>query len=277
MSLTDYPLSQSEQIRILRDHLADRERKIVIHVNEATQKDEVIADLCRQNHDLVVANNAYLQRARDAEFAVSEADKTIDFMRDLVEDSRNENAAQAVLFEREKDQVRILEEENGKLHEELDQVTRHKNVLDAQLIHLRGVNDLVGDVEAFHQGCGTVDPQRPSIPDVAKRDLRIKLIKEEVHETVMAMLDGDMVEIADGLADIVYVCIGAALSYGIPFYSVWREVQRSNMAKFVDGKVIRRADNKILKPEGWTPPDIASVLKNARWDQDSVEFELVDA
>jgi len=27
------------------------------------------------------------------------------------------------------------------------------------------------------------------------------------------------------------------------------------MAKLVDGKVRRRADGKILKPDGWTPPD----------------------
>jgi hypothetical protein len=34
------------------------------------------------------------------------------------------------------------------------------------------------------------------------------------------------------------------------------------MAKLVDGKVIRREDGKILKPAGWTPPDIKGVLFN---------------
>jgi predicted HAD superfamily Cof-like phosphohydrolase len=32
------------------------------------------------------------------------------------------------------------------------------------------------------------------------------------------------------------------------------------MAKLVDGKPIRREDGKILKPEGWTPPDIKKIL-----------------
>ncbi|MEV6219771.1 hypothetical protein [Nocardia sp. NPDC051833] len=46
----------------------------------------------------------------------------------------------------------------------------------------------------------------------------------------------------------------------IPLEAVWAEVQRSNMAKVVDGKVRRRVDGKIEKPTGWTPPDIAGVL-----------------
>ena len=27
------------------------------------------------------------------------------------------------------------------------------------------------------------------------------------------------------------------------------------------GKVIKREDGKVLKPEGWTPPDIKSILR----------------
>lgn len=38
------------------------------------------------------------------------------------------------------------------------------------------------------------------------------------------------------------------------------EVTRSNLAKIVDRKVLRREDNKILKPDGWQPPDIAGAL-----------------
>lgn len=76
------------------------------------------------------------------------------------------------------------------------------------------------------------------------------------------MAAGDMEEIADGLADLIYVAVGAALEFGIPLDRVWAEVQRSNMAK-VDaetGRVRKRADGKVLKPDGWTPPDIKSAL-----------------
>jgi len=41
---------------------------------------------------------------------------------------------------------------------------------------------------------------------------------------------------------------------------VFAEVHRSNMAKLVDGKVIRREDGKVLKPEGWTPPDVKGAM-----------------
>jgi predicted HAD superfamily Cof-like phosphohydrolase len=40
---------------------------------------------------------------------------------------------------------------------------------------------------------------------------------------------------------------------------VWKEVHRSNMAK-LEGGVRKREDGKILKPEGWTPPDVEGVM-----------------
>ena len=44
-------------------------------------------------------------------------------------------------------------------------------------------------------------------------------------------------------------------------YYPFNEVHRSNMAKLVDGKVIRREDGKVLKPEGWQPPQLAQFLQ----------------
>ncbi|MBF6358173.1 hypothetical protein IU449_27120 [Nocardia higoensis] len=46
----------------------------------------------------------------------------------------------------------------------------------------------------------------------------------------------------------------------IPLDRVWGEVQRSNLAKLVDGKALRREDGKIVKPEGWQPPNIGAIL-----------------
>jgi predicted HAD superfamily Cof-like phosphohydrolase len=76
------------------------------------------------------------------------------------------------------------------------------------------------------------------------------------------MKENNIVEIADAIADSIYVLIGTALEYGIPLDAVWGEVQISNMAK-VDldtGKVRRREDGKVLKSEGWTKPDIRKAL-----------------
>lgn len=122
------------------------------------------------------------------------------------------------------------------------------------------MTDMFEDVKKFQIAFGQNVGNRPSLPDQNERDLRIKLLKEEYEEYLEAEKDNDLVEIADALADIIYIVCGTAVSYGIPLNEVFDEVQRSNMAKLVDGKPIRREDGKILKPEGWTPPDIAGII-----------------
>jgi predicted HAD superfamily Cof-like phosphohydrolase len=116
------------------------------------------------------------------------------------------------------------------------------------------------DVKEFHQAFGQRIGEKPELPDPAERDLRVKLLREEFREYIDAETDHDLVEIADALADIIYIACGTAVSYGIPLDDVFAEVHRSNMAKLVDGKVIRRADGKVKKPEGWTPPDVKGIL-----------------
>lgn len=49
---------------------------------------------------------------------------------------------------------------------------------------------------------------------ITKASLRTALIFEEAYETVKAMRDGDLVETADGLADLLYVTVGTAISCG---------------------------------------------------------------
>jgi predicted HAD superfamily Cof-like phosphohydrolase len=111
--------------------------------------------------------------------------------------------------------------------------------------------------EAFGQRVGT----HPELPDLHERALRLNLLTEEVAEYAEAEINNDLVEVADALADIIYIACGTAVSYGIPLDRIFDEVHRSNMAKLVDGKVIRREDGKIQKPEGWTPPDIETIIK----------------
>lgn len=90
--------------------------------------------------------------------------------------------------------------------------------------------------------------------------LYMSLIQEEFDETMDAFVKGDTIEVADGLADMVWVIMGLASSLGIPFDQVWDEVRASNMSKVVDGKLIKREDGKVLKPEGYFRPDINAVL-----------------
>ena len=115
-------------------------------------------------------------------------------------------------------------------------------------------------VDAFHEAFGLLRAQAPQLPDEPARQLRIDLLYEEYCEYLKGEEDDDLVQIADALADMIYIALGTAVAYGIPLDRVFAEVHKSNMAKLVDGKVIRRADGKILKPETWTPPDIKGVL-----------------
>ena len=119
------------------------------------------------------------------------------------------------------------------------------------------------DVKEFHQAFGQRIGDKPELPNIEERKLRIELLDEEVFEYTDAEYADNLVEIADALADIIYIACGTAVSYGIPLDDVFAEVHRSNMAKLVDGKVIRREDGKVQKPEGWTAPDIRGVLEKS--------------
>jgi predicted HAD superfamily Cof-like phosphohydrolase len=90
-------------------------------------------------------------------------------------------------------------------------------------------------------------------------DMYINLIEEEFKELQDA--DND-VDTLDALIDILVVTIGAIHSMGADGEGAWIEVMRSNFAKIdpASGKVLKREDGKVLKPEGWTPPELARYL-----------------
>ena len=90
------------------------------------------------------------------------------------------------------------------------------------------------------------------------------LISEESSELNAAVAQGDQVEQLDALIDILVVTIGAIHSMGADAEGAWKEVMRSNFAKIDSetGKVRKREDGKVLKPLGWTTPELEQFLKN---------------
>ena len=119
-----------------------------------------------------------------------------------------------------------------------------------------------GQVGDFHRAYGLPIRQEPTVavgPDQVV--LRQALIEEEVRELSEAAQAGDLVAVADALADIVYVAYGTAHVYGIDLDAVLDEVHASNMTKLgADGRPVRRADGKVLKGPAYRPPDISAVL-----------------
>ena len=85
------------------------------------------------------------------------------------------------------------------------------------------------------------------------------LIEEEFGELQQAH---DMEAELDALIDILVVTIGAIHSAGFNAEGAWREVMATNFAKIdkETGKVRKREDGKVLKPVGWTAPDLVPFL-----------------
>lgn len=113
-------------------------------------------------------------------------------------------------------------------------------------------------VKEFHVAFDIPVNNTPTIPHADTKMRRIALINEETAELYAAMHWEDLVGIADGLADLLYVVLGTAVEYGIDIEPIFNEVHRSNMTKFGGTK---REDGKWLKPETYSPANIADLIK----------------
>jgi predicted HAD superfamily Cof-like phosphohydrolase len=145
-------------------------------------------------------------------------------------------------------------------------------------------------VAEFHKTFKHPILEKPAIPDEKRCKLRVALIAEELKELEVAILENDIVAVADALCDIQYVLSGAILEFGLgqKFKDLFEEVQRSNMSKacnseaeaqetmlFYEKKdgtecyykeeagkylIYRKSDNKTLKSVSYSPADLDSIL-----------------
>lgn len=119
------------------------------------------------------------------------------------------------------------------------------------------------DVRIFMEACGQDVLNSPSyeLANQKQVELYMELIREEFEELKEGHADKNVVEVADACGDLIWVILGLANTLGIPMAPVWHEITQSNMSKTVDGKVVRRDDGKILKPETYFPPNIKRALQ----------------
>jgi len=112
------------------------------------------------------------------------------------------------------------------------------------------------DVLVFQQACD----QKPSIENSS---LYRNLMAEEFNEFIAALNKKDEAEQLDACMDLIWVTLGFCIMKQYDIQGAWDAVVKTNMAKVdpVTGKVRRREDGKILKPEGWTPPDMNRYIK----------------
>jgi len=118
-------------------------------------------------------------------------------------------------------------------------------------------------VKKFMKSFGQEVKDKPEFPNEAVQQLRIELIEEELLELKQAILDGDIVEVADALTDILYVTYGAGHAFGINLDECFREVHFSNMSKLDnDGNPIYREDGKVIKGPNYYEPNLKSILNS---------------
>ena len=119
------------------------------------------------------------------------------------------------------------------------------------------------DQEKFMKACDQTVGRVNNEINEDQYDLYLNLIKEEVAELHVAIDECNPVEQLDALIDILVVTIGAIHSGGFDAEGAWKEVMRTNFAKIdhETGKVRKREDGKVLKPVGWTPPNLGPYVK----------------
>lgn len=150
--------------------------------------------------------------------------------------------------------------------------------------------EALNSVGEFHETFGLPVLSEPTIPSKERTELRVNLLSEELDELKEAIQAGDIVEIADALADLQYVLSGAILEFGLgsSFKALFDEVHRSNMSKtcktraeaeatvmhylerkneqgYIEEKsdcfiVHRKGDGKVLKSIAYSPANLSSVL-----------------
>lgn len=126
------------------------------------------------------------------------------------------------------------------------------------------LKEVIDCVRTFHDSFGINNENAPIAninPDTIM--LRYKLMREENEEYLEAAQNGDLVEVADALGDMLYILCGTMLSHGLQdkMGEVFLEIQRSNMSKLDEnGKPIYREDGKVMKGPNYFKPDIKSVL-----------------
>jgi len=117
------------------------------------------------------------------------------------------------------------------------------------------MSNVFKDIDVFQSACD----QKPS---PANYDMYLSLIDEEYGELVEAVIAKDPIEQLDALVDILVVTIGAIRAGNMDGEGAWKEVMDTNFAKIDPdtGKVRKREDGKVLKPDGWRAPDLKAFI-----------------
>lgn len=126
--------------------------------------------------------------------------------------------------------------------------------------------NLLKDIIEFHQKFQLLPLPQPGFLEPKLAEFRRKFLHEEAGEYDEALANEDLAKAFDSLIDLTYVALGAALLHGFDFAEGWKRVHAANMAKV---RALREEDSArggtydIIKPEGWTAPDLSDLVSPA--------------
>ena len=136
------------------------------------------------------------------------------------------------------------------------------------------------DVGNFHKKFGLQYHDGGDIIELDDETFKFRrdFIQEELDEFVEGYTEGDVAKMFDSLVDLVYVAMGTAHMCNFPWQDGWDEVQRANMSKerassSDDSRSKRKNSLDVVKPDGWTPPDIDAVLAGKIKSRVNVKLE----
>ncbi len=160
------------------------------------------------------------------------------------------------------------------------------------------MNDFLEKVKCFHEMFNAPVLETPQIPSKERCDLRVTLIQEELDEMKEAIENGDVIEIADSLGDLMVVLCGSILEFGMgdKFNEIFENIHNSNMSKAcntqqealmtlshykkkdgtegyykeINGKwiVYRTSDDKVLKSINYSPAELKKLLKMKKYQNE---------
>ena len=125
----------------------------------------------------------------------------------------------------------------------------------------------IEQLKEFMDAFDCIQNDTPTVPDAKTALLCTKLRISEKSETVEAIADNNLLGVLDGIIDQIYVALYTARVYGLAdiLPTAFQLVHENNMSKLgPDGKPIKDASGKVVKPEGYVPVDLKPLLEGER-------------
>lgn len=129
------------------------------------------------------------------------------------------------------------------------------------------MTDILKDIDNFHKKFGFEKNEKVDIPDNNELiNFRTAFLMEELAEYTNAITKKDAAGALDALVDIVYIALGTAWLFNLPFEKAWNEVQKANMSKIrAKDKTGKRGTKfDVVKPKDWKAPNIEKIIEEER-------------